>query len=256
MTRRNAYGGMRTLGLLGGMAWPSTAGAYQRINHEVGRRLGGSHSASLLIVSFDFAEIEALQSDGRWEEAGKILGDAASKLETAGAEAVFLCTNTMHVVAPAIEAATSIPLLHIADATAQAIRDRGIRRVGLLGTRFTMEEDFYRDRLTEHDIDVLIPDAVDRMTVHRVIYEELVRGVIRPASASLYRAIIARLIGEGAQGIIAGCTEIELLIGPEDVPVPYFPTTRLHVESAVDWILAPTEARRTSDLQDSGRPPT
>ena len=228
---------MRTLGILGGMAWPSTADAYRLINEEVGRRLGGVHSAPLLVLSFDFAEIEDLQSTGQWEEAGRMLADGGARLEQAGAQALFLCTNTMHKVAPAIEAATRIPLLHIADATANAVQSAQIHRVGLLGTSFTMEDDFYRGRLAGFGLDVLVPDTQQRATVHRVIYGELVKGEVHEGSRKLYLKIIEDLINRGAQGIIAGCTEIELLVGAGDVPLPYFPTTRVHVLSAVDWIL-------------------
>jgi aspartate racemase len=231
---------VRILGILGGMAWPSTADAYRLINEEVGRRLGGVHSAPLLVVSFDFAEIEELQATGRWNEAGRVLADGAARLERAGAQGLFLCTNTMHKVAAAIEAATSIPLLHIADATAAAVRAAGVQRVGLLGTRFTMEDDFYQDRLIEQGLDVLVPDAAQRETVHRVIYEELVKGQVHRQSRKRYLEIIDSLVDRGAQGVIAGCTEIELLIGPDDVAVPYFPTTRIHVLAASDWILTST----------------
>jgi aspartate racemase len=230
---------MRTLGILGGMAWPSTADAYRLINEEVGRRLGGFHSAPFLVLSFDFAEIEDLQATGRWNEAGRILGDGAARLERAGAQGLFLCTNTMHKVAPAINAATSIPLLHIADATAAAIHAAQVERVGLLGTRFTMEDDFYKQRLSEHGLDVLVPDTPQRETVHRVIYEELVKGEVDGESRKRYLEIIESLVDRGAQGVIAGCTEIELLIGPGDVAVPYFATTRIHVLAAIDWMLTP-----------------
>lgn len=228
---------MRTLGILGGMAWPSTADAYRLINAAVGERLGGMHSAPLIVWSFDFAVIEALQADGRWNEAGRMLGDAAAKLEQAGAEGLLLCTNTMHLVAEAIEAATSIPLLHIADATADAITAAGCTRVGLLGTRFTMEHDFYRGRLERRGLDVLVPDAGQRELVHRVIYDELVRSDIRDASRDAYLEVIADLERRGAEGVIAGCTEIELLVAAEDTPLPWFPTTRIHTDAAVDWIL-------------------
>jgi aspartate racemase len=231
---------VRILGILGGMAWPSTADAYRLINEEVGRRLGGVHSAPLLVVSFDFAEIEELQATGRWNEAGRVLADGAARLERAGAQGLFLCTNTMHKVAAAIEAATSIPLLHIADATAAAVHAARVQRVGLLGTRFTMEDDFYQDRLIEQGLDVLVPDAAQRETVHRVIYEELVKGQVHRQSRKRYLEIIDSLVDRGAQGVIAGCTEIELLIGPDDVAVPYFPTTRIHVLAASDWILTST----------------
>lgn len=228
---------MRTLGLLGGMAWPSTVDAYRAINEEIGRRLGGLHSAPLIMWSFDFAEIEALQAAGDWQEAGRRLAEAAGRLEQAGAEGLMLCTNTMHRVADAIEAATAIPLLHIADATAAAVTAAGVKRVGLLGTRFTMEGDFYRGRLEDQGLDVVVPSTDDREVVHRVIYDELVRGEIRDQSRAQYLEIIDRLAGDGVDGIIAGCTEIELLVGPDDVSVAYFPTVRIHTLAAADWIL-------------------
>jgi aspartate racemase len=229
---------MRVLGMLGGMAWPSTLDAYRLINEEVGRRLGGVHSAELVLRSFDFAAIEALQDAGDWDTAGRLLADAAAALEQAGAEGLFLCTNTMHKLAPQIEAATSVPLLHIADVAADAVTAAGIERVALLGTRFTMEEPFYRERLAAHGLDVLVPDEPGRDIVHRVIYDQLVKGEIRASSRDLYLEIIAGLVGDGAQGVIAGCTEIELLITPDDVDVPWFPTTTLHTLAAVDWMLA------------------
>jgi aspartate racemase len=229
---------MRTLGVLGGMAWPSTLQAYRLINEEIGRRLGGVHSAPLIVWSFDFAEIEHLQAAGDWDAAARLLADAACRLEAAGAQGLLLCTNTMHLVADAIEAVTSIPLLHIADATANAICDDGLERVGLLGTAFTMEQEFYRGRIEQHGLQVLVPDAQDRKFVHRIIYEELVRGNVYDDSREGYLEIIAKLADRGAEGIIAGCTEIELLVSPQDVELAYYPTTRIHTLAAVDWILA------------------
>lgn len=229
---------MRTLGLLGGMAWPSTLEAYRLLNEEVGRRLGGTHSAKLLVWSADFAEVEALQATGRWDDAGELLAGAASRLRSAGAEGLLLCTNTMHRVADAIEAAVDVPLLHIADATASRVLEDGARRVGLLGTRFTMEETFYRGRLGDHGLDVLVPSEPDRAEVHRVIYDELVHGRVEADSRVAFMRIIDRLVAAGAEAVIAGCTEIELLLGPDDVPVPLYPTTRVHVLAAVDWMLA------------------
>jgi aspartate racemase len=228
---------MKTLGMLGGMAWPSTADAYRRINEAVGEHLGGVTSAPLIVWSFDFAQVERLQSAGDWDAAGSLLADAARRLEDAGAEGLMLCTNTMHLVAPFIEDAVDIPLLHIADATAKAVRSAGVERVGLLGTRFTMEHVFYAGRLREHGLDVVVPGKEDRDDVHRIIYEELVLGKITDDARRTYREVSERLVEDGAQGIIAGCTEIELLLGPADVPVPYFPTTAIHVDAAVDWIL-------------------
>lgn len=223
--------------MLGGMAWPSTAEAYLLINTEVQRRLGGVHSAPLLVWSFDFAEIEALQAVGDWDEAGRRLADAARRLEDAGAEGLLLCTNTMHLVAEAIEAATSIPLLHIADATAATILADGVRHVGLLGTAFTMEQDFYRGRLERHGLTVTVPDVHGRAAVHRIIYDELVHGEVRDDSRATYLAIIDDLAARGVEGVIAGCTEIELLLRPGDVDLPYYPTTAIHTLAAVDWIL-------------------
>jgi aspartate racemase len=230
---------MRTIGLLGGMSWESSV-AYERLmTDEVRRRLGGTHSASMVVRAYDFATIEALQVAGDWDGAGRLLAADARALQDAGAGLLLLCTNTMHRVAAEIEAAIEIPFIHIADATAAAVRAAGVHTVGLLGTRYTMEQDFYRGRLEErHGLVVLIPHEPDRTTVHDVIYEELVRGVISASSRDAYRAIAGRLVERGAEGIIAGCTEIELLLGPEDVTVPYFPTTRLHALAAVDAALA------------------
>lgn len=240
---------MRVLGMLGGMAWPSTLEYYRLINEEIRRLRGGVHSAPLIVFSFDFAEIERIQSAGDWDRAGKLLADAAGRLEAAGAEGILLCTNTMHRIADVIEAATAVPLLHIADTTARAIRDAGLDRVGLLGTRFTMEQDFYRGRLTAHGIEVLVPGRDQRDLIHRVIYEELVIDVVRDDSRIAYLDVIADLERRGAQGIIAGCTEIELLVGPADIALPYFPTTRLHALAAAQWI---AEVGRDSGDQTGG----
>lgn len=231
---------MRTIGLLGGMSWESSIEYERLINTEVRARLGGVHSASLVIVSYDFAEIENLQAVGDWAEAARVLAAGALRLERAGAELIVLCTNTMHRVAGAIEAAVGVPFLHIGDATGLAVRAAGLSTVGLLGTRYTMEQDFYRGRLAERfGLGVVVPDEADRALVHRVIYDELVRGVIDPGSRRAYLEVIERLRAAGAEGIVAGCTEIELLVGPDDVDVPYFPTTRLHALAAVDAALAP-----------------
>lgn len=229
---------MKTLGLIGGMSWESTVPYYRIVNERVRERLGGLHSAKLVLHSVDFAAIETLQRADDWATAGAILADAARGLRAAGAEAIVLCTNTMHLVAPAIEAAVDVPLLHIADATAARIRAAGLGTVALLGTRFTMERDFYRARIEAAGIAVLIPDAADRETVHRVIYDELCLGRIRDDSRTAYRAIIAGLVARGAQGAILGCTEIGLLIGEGDAPVPLFDTARIHAEAAADWALA------------------
>jgi len=231
---------VRKLGLLGGMSWQSSI-LYERIiNEYVRARLGGTASADLLIRSFNFAEIEALQEAGRWEEAGRLLASAAVNLEQSGAEAIVICTNTMHLLADEIGAAVTVPVLHIADATAAAVRAAGVETVALLGTRYTMEQDFYAGRLRDrHGLAVLVPDEPDRTMIHEVIYEELVRGVINAASKARYLEAIERLRRRGAEGIIAGCTEIELLVGPEDMALPYFPTTRLHAEAAAEFALGP-----------------
>ena len=230
---------MRTLGLLGGMSWESSAHYYRILNEEVRRRLGGSHSAACLLLSVDFAEIAALQHAGDWATLGQRLQHHAQQLAAGGAEAVVLCTNTMHCLATEIEAATSLPLLHIADPTGAAIRAQGLKTIGLLGTAFTMEQAFYRERLAQRfDLQVLVPEPAQRQIVHRVIYEELVRGEIRPASREAYRAVIAELVARGAEGIVLGCTEIMLLVDQSDSAVPLFDTTHLHALAAVDWALA------------------
>jgi len=224
---------VKTVGLLGGMSWESTVPYYQILNREVGRSLGGLHSARVLLLSVDFHIIEVLQHQGRWEELGRMLARDARTLEEAGADFLVLCTNTMHLVAPAIEEAVSVPLLHIADATAKEIEAAGLERIGLLGTRFTMEEAFYRGRLEElHGLEVTTPPSLDREVVHRVIYEELVLGEIREDSRDEYRRIVEDLAREGAQGIILGCTEIGLLLRQADVPVPLFDTAVIHAEAA------------------------
>ena len=229
---------MKTIGLIGGMSWESTANYYRDINERIKQRLGGLHSARILLYSVDFQEIERLQHQGRWDEAGEQLGDIARRLEGAGADVVALCTNTMHKVAPAIEAALRVPFLHIADPTAQAVKQAGIGRIGLLGTRFTMEEDFYRGRLVQrHGLDVVVPDPAERETVHRVIYDELCLGKVEERSRRAYRDIIAHLVERGAEGVILGCTEIAMLVSPADSPVPLFDTTQLHAVSAVDFAL-------------------
>ncbi|WP_371495980.1 aspartate/glutamate racemase family protein [Kitasatospora sp. NBC_00374] len=228
---------MRTIGLLGGMSWESTAEYYRLLNVLTRERLGGLHSAKCVLYSVDFAEIERLQAAGRWEEAGEVLAEAAKSLEAAGAELLLICTNTMHKVADQVAAATAVPLLHLADTTAEAVLTAGLGRVGLLGTAFTMEQDFYRDRLAAHGLEVLVPDAAGRAEVHRVIYEELCVGIVREESRAAYRQVIAGLVAAGAQGVVLGCTEIELLIGPEHSPVPVFATTSLHARAAVEAAL-------------------
>ena len=230
---------MRTLGLLGGMSWESSAHYYRILNEEVRRRMGASHSAACLLLSVDFAEIAALQHAGDWAALGLRLQAHARQLAAGGAEALVLCTNTMHCLAAEIEAATALPLLHIADPTGAAIQARGLRTVGLLGTAFTMEQAFYRERLTTRfGLEVLVPEVDARQIVHRIIYEELVRGEVRAESRAAYRAIIAELVGRGAEGIVLGCTEIMLLVDQGDSAVPLFDTTRLHALAAVDWALA------------------
>ncbi|MGI5398494.1 aspartate/glutamate racemase family protein [Streptomyces sp. CA-135486] len=228
---------MKTIGLIGGMSWESSAEYYRLLNELVRERLGGLHSAPCILHSLDFAEIEELQVAGDWERAGEILADAARGLQAAGADLLLICTNTMHKVAGQVEAAVSVPLLHLADATADAVRAEGLTRVGLLGTAFTMEQAFYRDRLAGHGLEVLTPGADGRALVHRVIYEELCRGVVREESRSAYQDVIGKLVAAGAEGVVLGCTEIELLIGEKDSPVPVFPTTRLHAEAAVNAAL-------------------
>jgi len=229
---------MRTIGLLGGMSWESTALYYRRINEAVRDALGGLHSAKIAMRSVDFAEIEAMQRAGDWDAAGAALADEARYLEAAGADAIVLCTNTMHQVAPAIEAATSLPLLHLADATARRVRAAGATPVGLLGTRFTMERAFYRDRLEAHDLTVLVPDEDDRALVHEVIYGELVRGVVRDASRRAVADVVDRLAARGARGVIEGCTEITMLELGAYVDLPRFDTTAIHAEDAAAWALA------------------
>jgi aspartate racemase len=229
---------MKTIGLLGGMSWESTVSYYQTVNRIVGSRLGGLHSAKVFLHSVDFHEIETFQRDGSWDRAGEILADGARAVERGGVDFLVLCTNTMHRVAPAIERAISVPLLHIADATADAIRAAGLDSVGLLGTRFTMEQDFYRGRLeARHGLKVLVPDEPDRQLVHRVIYDELCLGQTLDASRDEYRRIVSKLADAGAQGVILGCTEIGLLLAEADCPVPSFDTARIHAERAAELAL-------------------
>jgi len=228
----------RVIGMLGGMSWESSAQYYRLANELVRERRGGLHSARIVLASMDFADVEALQVAGRWDEAAQLLAEAARGLEAAGADMLLICTNTMHKVAEQVQAAVTIPLLHLGDATAQAVTRAGLGTVGLLGTAFTMEQDFYRDRLTSHGLRVLVPPPGDRAEVHRVIYDELCRGVVRDESRQAYRHVIDRLVEAGAEGVVLGCTEIELLISAADSPVPVFPTTRLHVEAAVEASLA------------------
>ncbi|HQR22129.1 MAG TPA: aspartate/glutamate racemase family protein [Burkholderiaceae bacterium] len=230
---------MKTIGLIGGMSWESTVPYYQLINQSTRERLGGLHSAKIVLASVDFDPVEQMQRAGDWASAGALLADVARSLERAGADFLVLCTNTMHKVAPAIEAAVSLPLLHIADATAEEIRAAGISTVGLLGTRFTMEQDFYKDRLEDrYGLSVLTPGAPDRDVVHRVIYDELCLGRVLDTSRAAYVDVMDDLVRQGAQAIILGCTEITLLIRPSDARVPLFDTTAIHARKAVDWALA------------------
>jgi aspartate racemase len=229
--RRN---GMKTIGLLGGMSWESSKEYYRLINEEVRRRLGGLHSAQCLMYSVDFAPIEALQHTEDWDLLTSLMIDAAGRLERGGAEFLVICTNTMHKLVDEMKTALYIPILHIADATAAAIRLRGLDTVGLLGTRFTMEEDFYAGRLTEeHSLKVIVPEERGREKVHRIIYEELVKGEIRDVSRQIYLEVINDLHDRGAQGVILGCTEIGLLVNQKDVTLPVFDTTAIHAEAAV-----------------------
>jgi aspartate racemase len=228
------------IGLIGGMSWESSAEYYRILNQGVRDRRGPTASARCLLWSFDFAEIEALQHKGDWDALTAHMVNAARRLEAGGAEVLLICTNTMHRMAPAVQAAVRVPLLHIADPTAQRIRAAGFDTVGLLGTAFTMEHDFYKGRLAgRHGLNVIVPGDEDRATVHRIIYEELVAGKVTPASRDAYRAIIGRLAEAGAQAVILGCTEIMLLVRPEDSPVPVFDTTALHAQAAVEIALAP-----------------
>lgn len=230
---------MKTIGLLGGMSWESTALYYRQINQEVKKRLGGLHSARLAMVSVDFEEIEILQRRDEWDRAGELLGAAARQVEAAGADFLLICTNTMHKVAPQVQAAIDIPLLHIADATAERIKVEGIETIGLLGTNFTMEEEFYAGRLeARHGLRVLIPPPAEREIVHRVIFEELVLGEIKPESRQKFVEIIAGLRARGAEGVIEGCTEIVMLVQQEHTDVPLFDTTAIHAQAAVERALA------------------
>lgn len=230
---------MRVIGVLGGMSWESTQGYYRALNEGVKAALGGFHSAKIVMVSVDFADIETLQQQGDWHAAGDLLANAAQSVERAGADCLLIATNTMHKVAPAIEQAIAIPLLHIADATAEQLTADGITRVGLLGTRFTMEQDFYIGRLEKQfGIEVVVPDPSERAIVHRIIYEELCQGRIEDESRQHYLAIIDSLHAQGAQAVILGCTEIAMLVGQRDTAVPLYDTTALHAQRAVAWALA------------------
>lgn len=235
--RKRKEARMKTIGLLGGMSWESTVSYYRIVNTVVKERLGGLHSARCLLYSVDFQEIEACQSAGDWGRSALLLGAAAQNLEKGGADFIVICTNTMHKVAPSIQAAVSIPLLHIADVTAAEILGHGLRSVGLLGTRYTMEEDFYCGRLRRQGLEVLIPDAPERDTINRVIFEELCLGEIREDSRKKFQAVVAGLAKRGARGVILGCTEIGLLLRPEDADLPLFDTTVLHAAAAANLAL-------------------
>ena len=229
---------MKTIGLIGGMSWESSIEYYRIINETAKAKLGGLHSAKSIMYSVDFADIEILQHQGKWGEAAQMLIDAAKNLENSGADFIVLCTNTMHKVADDIQANVKIPLLHIADATAQLVKDSGIKKIGLLGTRFTMEEEFYKGRLSQkYGLNVNVPNDQEREIVHRVIYDELVIGEIRQHSKEQYIGIIEQMVHQGAEGVILGCTEIGLLIHKQDSQVPLFDTTRIHAEAAVEYAL-------------------
>jgi aspartate racemase len=229
---------VKKIGLLGGMSWESTALYYSLLNELVRERLGGYHSARCVVSSVDFAQVEEMQRAGDWDAAGQLLAAEARLLESAGAELLVLCTNTMHKVADRIEEATTVPFVHLADVTARAVLAAGLESVAFLGTGFSMRESFHTDRIARHGLDVTVPDQEQQQVVHEVIYGELVHGVVRDESRAAYQRIIDSLVDRGAQGVILGCTEIELLIGPADCPVPVFPTTRLHAEAAVDLAFA------------------
>jgi aspartate racemase len=235
---------VKTIGLIGGMSWESTVPYYRQVNETIKEHLGGLHSAKVVLYSVDFHEVERLQHAGDWDAAGALLADAARSLQAAGADFLVLCTNTMHKVAHAIEGAVNIPLFHIADPTAEEIKRAGHTRIGLLGTRFTMEQAFYKDRLRErHGLDVIVPGQEDRDIVHRIIYEELCLGRIVDGSRDEYRRIIAALVEQGAQAIILGCTEISLLVAQQDAAVPLFDTTAIHARKAAEWALTSMEKK-------------
>jgi len=229
---------MKTVGLIGGMSWESTITYYQLLNEGVKDALGGLHSAKILLYSVDFFEIEALMSRGEWEKAADLLGGVALRLETAGADMILICTNTLHKVAPQVQSRIHVPLVHIAEAAADELRTNGITRVGLLGTKYTMTQEFYRDKLTARGIDVLIPEGEDIDLVNRVIFDELCLGVVKPDSKAAYLRVIAELAARGAQGILLGCTELGLIVSAADVALPLFDTTVIHAEKALELSLA------------------
>jgi len=229
---------MKTIGLIGGMSWESTAHYYTELNQGIKKALGGLHSAQILMYSVDFGPIERLQEKGDWESLGSIMADAAQRLEKAGADFLLICTNTMHKLAPRVEDAVTIPLLHIADATAMVLLGDNIKKIGLLGTAYTMEQGFYKDRLTTRfNLDVVIPDAMDRKSVHTIIYDELCLGKIMAPSRKAYVDIAKKLVQKGAQGIILGCTEIGMLLKQENIDIPLYDTTKIHAAKAVQWAL-------------------
>ena len=228
---------MKTVGLIGGMSWESTITYYQLLNEGVKDALGGLHSAKILLYSVDFFEIEALMSRGEWEKAADVLGGVAQRLETAGADMILICTNTLHKVAPQVQSRIHVPLVHIAEAAADELRENGITRVGLLGTKYTMTQEFYRDKLTARGIDVLIPEGEDIDLVNRVIFDELCLGVVKPDSKAEYLRVIAELSARGAQGILLGCTELGLIVSPADVSLPLFDTTVIHAKKALELSL-------------------
>lgn len=228
---------MKTIGLLGGMSWESSANYYKIINEEVKNRLGKLHSAKIVMISVDFEPIEQLQHKGDWEGTADILSKEAQNIENAGADFLVICTNTMHKVVPQIEKNISIPIVHIADATALALKEQGIKKVGLLGTAFTMEQDFYKQKLIDHGLEVIIPNKEDRNLVHKIIYNELCQGITKDDSKNIYKQIIKKLQDQGAQGVILGCTEIGMLIDQNDVDIPVFDTTFIHAQKAVELVL-------------------
>jgi len=230
---------MKTIGLVGGMSWESTQEYYRIINQRVKEKAGGFHSAKIVLYSVDFEEVESRQHQGRWEELTALMIDAAQRVERAGADVLLICTNTMHLMADSVQESIRIPLLHIVDVTAEAVKARGFRKVGLLGTRFTMEKDFYKGRLQKkHGLEVLVPEEKDRELVHAILYDELCLGKISDTSKQVFQKIIAKLKDGGAQGIILGCTEIPLLVKQEDYKIPLFDTTTIHAEAAVDFALS------------------
>ncbi|WP_276731018.1 aspartate/glutamate racemase family protein [Bacillus sp. (in: firmicutes)] len=229
---------MKTIGLIGGMSWESSAEYYRMINEEIKKKLGGLHSAKCLLYSVDFKEIEHYQSEGAWDKAGAALGEAARSLEKAGADFIVICTNTMHKVIGYIQEMITIPILHIADATADQITRQGIRSVGLLGTKYTMEQDFYKSRIESHDINIIVPTDEERELINHIIYQELCLGKIKQSSKNIYKKIINHLVDRGAEGIILGCTEIGLLVKAEDSEVPLFDTAFIHAQTAVNTSLS------------------